>query len=548
MRGHDRRVAENDDRTRDDERAIQLALFRYGVIAELVERRDTLAPGETVALVAEIAAREHWCPGRGSVRFAERTLYAWARRYRQGGLEALGPRRRRDAGTRRVLADRILERAIALRREEPKRWTSTLIDILRREGSLAGEPPFHRSTLDRHLDRRGLSRRHLRVEAESPRTIKMRFASFGDLWVGDYHHGPPVLAPDGRTTTAKLGAFLDHTTRFPVADRWYLAEDLASLRDTLLRALLRWGAARKVYVDRGAVYRAEQLAYSLDRVGCHLVHSRAYYSQGRGVIERWWQLADAFEHEIRLRPELVTLHDLNRFWEAWREERYVHAIHSDLARTPAEAVAGVVPKPIELAVARQLFLVRADRTVHRKDGCVSVEGKRFLCESFLRGRKVRVRFDPNDLASVEIFREGKRVQTARPQPLNATPERPPETERPTPSVDYLALVRRDYDQRLLEQARPLAYAELKLDAGFDVERFQAVVVELAGLAPGVTTQRELAAFWETFGPLPEDLVRIATEHAVRLHGRGRHPRIYLHAIQTLVLAHWQHPERKEPHS
>jgi len=69
----------------------------------------------------------------------------------------------------------------------------------------------------------------------------MRFDSFGDLWIGDYHHGPKVLAPAGHATTAKLGAFIDHTTRYPVADRWYLAEDVATLRDTLLRALLTWG-------------------------------------------------------------------------------------------------------------------------------------------------------------------------------------------------------------------------------------------------------------------------------------------------------------------
>lgn len=84
-----------------------------------------------------------------------------------------------------------------------------------------------------------MSRRRFRVEAESSRNIKMRFASFGDLWVGDYPHGPPVLGPDGRATTGKLGEFIDHTTRFPVADRWYLAEALGSSYDTLARALLR---------------------------------------------------------------------------------------------------------------------------------------------------------------------------------------------------------------------------------------------------------------------------------------------------------------------
>ena len=40
------------------------------------------------------------------------------------------------------------------------------------------------------------------------------------------------------------------------------------------------------------------------------------------------------------------------------------------------------------------------------------------------------------------------------------------------------------------------------------------------------------------------IVRVGTEHAVRLHGRGRHPRIYLHAIRTLVLAHIKNPNQE----
>jgi transposase InsO family protein len=64
-------------------------------------------------------------------------------------------------------------------------------------------------------------------------------------------------------------------------------------------------------VDNGAVYRAGQLAYSLDRVNCTLIHSRPYYSEGRGLIERWWQIIGQFEDEVRLYPEPLTLHELN---------------------------------------------------------------------------------------------------------------------------------------------------------------------------------------------------------------------------------------------
>jgi transposase InsO family protein len=526
---------------RDDEAAIQLALFRYGVIGPLVAR-EVYAPGEIVRLVEQIAKREHWLPSKGAVRVAPRTVYTWLSRYRHGGIEALRPRMRNDRGTYRAVSEQMLARAVVLRKEQPARKTSVLLDILQHEG----ESVPSRSTLDRHLRRLGASRRQLKTLGEK-RTIKMRFDRFGRLWVGDYHQGPLVIAPDGRLQAAKLAGVLDHRTRYPVADRWYLAENNASLRDSMMRALLRWGKPDVFYVDRGKVFRADQLAYSLLHIDVKLVHSRAYYSQGRGVIERWWQLANDFEAEVNVREHPPTLHELNVLWEAWRELRYCDAIHSELGMTPNQAIADVEPKPLATEVVGELFLCRVDRVVHKKDGCVAVDGRRFLCESFLRGQKVQVRYDPVELDSVLVFYEGKKVHRALPQPVNATPEPHPERapERVAQSVDYLAMLRDDFDRKLLEHARPLAYSDLPTEPGFDSARFVDCVADLAGLKLRSAVRRELESFWDIYGPISEQLVRVGVEHAVRLHGRGRHPRIYLHAVRTLVLAHIKSPKKEQ---
>jgi hypothetical protein len=375
----------------------------------------------------------------------------------------------------------------------------------------------------------------------------MRFDNFGDLWVGDYHHGPRVLAPDGRICVAKLGAVLDHTTRFPVADRYYLDEQLTSLRDSLLRAFLKWGVPKKLYLDNGSVYRSDQLAYALARLNCRLVHSRPYYSEGRGLIERWWQLAQQFESEVEARGEILPLPELNGFWEAFREQRYCQAIHSELGKTPAQAVEGLRARPLDLAVARELFLVRENRTVDRKTGCVSILGRAFLCETFLRGRRVTVHFDPAELDGVVIFFKGQRVQRALPQPLNAPPEPhiEPNKDRSL-SADYLALVRAQHDRQLFTQARAHSYAEIPPDPTFSPEAFRTVVSDLADLAPlRPTTRAELDSFWESFGPLSEQLVRHAVEHAIRLHGRKRHVRVYLDALRVLDLASFRNPNNDE---
>lgn len=519
---------------RDDEDAILTALFRFAVIGELLDDR---AEGTLRARVAALAAREHYHPKRGALRVTERTLWKWLRLYRKDGVHALRPRRRKDAGAVRVLSAEALARAETLRREQPRRWTRFVVDILVREGLLVAAG-VHRATLDRHLRRVGASRRQLRVLGEKC-TIKLVVHAFGDLWVGDYHHGCRVLAPDGRIVVAKLGAFIDHATRWPVADRWYTDETLTTLRDTMLRALLRWGPPKMAYTDRGAVYRADQLAYSLAALGCRLVHSRPYYSKGRGVIERWWQLAQAFEAEMEKREELVTIHELNRLWEAFRTIHYLEHTHGELGMTPADAIKSVVPRPLDPAVARELFLVRADRIVHASDGCVSVEGHRFLCDSSLRGRKVTVRYDPRELSSVLVFVDGQRVGRAMPQPIGRPPKsaEEPHAAPAGPVTDYLAMLRADFDQRLVDAARPLAYADLRdADSGFDEARFLEVVAEVTDARVRGAEADEAHAFWSSFGPLGEPLVRAALEHAVRLRGTGRHVRVYLAVVRTFVLA------------
>jgi hypothetical protein len=51
---------------------------------------------------------------------------------------------------------------------------------------------------------------------------------------------------------------------------------------------------------------------------------------------------------------------------------------------------------------------------------VSVEGRRFLCQSALRGRKVTVRYDPRELSSVLVFVDGVRTQRTLPPPIGKT--------------------------------------------------------------------------------------------------------------------------------
>lgn len=169
-----------------------------------------------------------------------------------------------------------------------------------------------------------------------------------------------------------------------------------------------------------------------------------------------------------------------------------------------------------------------------------------MCDASLRGRKVLVRYDPMDLSRVLLFLEDQRIGYALPQPLGKVADPLPQAPATGPVTDYLALLRADYDQRLLAQARPLAYADLgALDPGFDLSRFCTVLADLTQARVRDAEAQEVTAFWTTFGPLPETLVRLALDHAVRLRGTGRHVRVYLSILRTLLLARLQTPPTKD---
>jgi hypothetical protein len=108
------------------------------------------------------------------------------------------------------------------------------------------------------------------------------------------------------------------------------------------------------------------------------------------------------------------------------------------------------------------------------------------------------------------------------------------------------MLRADYDRRLVESVRPVAYADLgALDPGFDESRFLTVVADLTEARVRGAEADEVHAFWKSFGPLPERLARTALDHAVRLRGTGRHVRVYLAILRTFILTRMQSPKPDE---
>ena len=129
-------------------KAEKLALFRYGIIAQLVI--EALPRGELTRRAEQIAARQYDIPDSRRRDLSVDTLLEWAKRYRRGGLEALAPKPRKDCGQPRVITPQLAALIERLKRENPHRAGTTLL----RELALSSgkdEPPLSASTLYRFL-------------------------------------------------------------------------------------------------------------------------------------------------------------------------------------------------------------------------------------------------------------------------------------------------------------------------------------------------------------------------------------------------------------
>jgi putative transposase len=523
------------DETENDARLAQ-AIFRYRLIADALE-----APrGARAEILRKVAEQDHLLPDGRRVRYSLRTLERWVARYRAGKVGALKRAVRKDRGRTRSISSAALERAIALRKEEPARSTPTLIDILERSGEVA-KNALRRPTLNRHLDKHSASRRMLHVLG-AKRHVRLCFDHPLDFVVGDFHAGPYVRTETGEIRRAKLGAFIDHCSRYLPESRYGLAEDLMAVRRGLRALCTAVGPPLKVYVDNGPGYQAERFHFGCGQLDIEVCHSKPYVSEGRGVIERFNRtVKEAFEVEVRLRPEAPLLSELNAFWRAWLDERYHRTPHSETGEPPVERwqrlLASTVVRRVDPVLLDEVLRLRARRTVHAKTSTIEVAGVRFVVDTALRRRRVDVLFDPHDLSSVLVYFDGRRIQRAQPQLPGEPPVAGPGAAlRPAPSVDYLALLRRDHERRRAAELSTLRFRTVSDEAPpLTLSRLQEQLRILCGRPLGGVEVQQAAQVLDAIAPVEIPIADVALKTAAAALGRGLHASQYLEALRAHVL-------------
>jgi putative transposase len=160
---------------------------------------------------------------------------------------------------------------------------------------------------------------------------------------------------------------------------------------------------------------------------------------------------------------VASLDELNdRFW-AWTE-RYLNVRrHSQTGESPLERYARGNLREADPERLRHAFLWSEQRKVSRT-ATVSFQGNDYQTDHALRGRRVELRFRPEDLERIEVWFEGRSFGLLTPlhidrhvHPQALPPPRP--LVEPT-GVDYLGQVLADHEA---EETGSISFRQLFIE-------------------------------------------------------------------------------------
>jgi len=443
----------------DEETREQVALHRYGVIAEALSHRLTGA--ERGRIVREAAGRAHTHPDGTRRHYSRGTIDRWIRSWREGGLCALKPDARADAGGVRAHPE-LIEEVCRLRLERPDRSAAQIARMIYyHHGIVVAERTVRAQLRRRGLDRKALSAQRRvfgRYEAERA----------NERWVTDVLVGPWVPHPKTEDSVrAKLFLIVDDRSRLLVDGVFYAHENARACQELLRRAITHRGIPDVLYADNGAPFKNAWLSRTCAVLGIRLVHSHPYAPQGRGKQERLNRfIRESFLDEAT-HQGIGSLAELNDLFCAWAEQVANRRVHKETNETPISRFEADGPHrvaPPERVEEAFRWVVRRKVT---RTATVSLEGNAYAVDPALVGRRVELRYVPEDLTQIAVYFEGQAVGMATPFVVSHHVHRHvPQAEPPAvePSgVDFLQMVAKAHEEEAGTGEKP-RFRELQLFA------------------------------------------------------------------------------------
>jgi len=514
----------------DQEKRQDWARFRFSVIAPLVCRKLTEEQRRVVR--QDILHQTFVTPDGYERSMAPRTLTEWVTRYKRAGFDGLLDSRRTTLGSVRAIPDNILDRAEQLRREEETRSVKVILRLLQAEGFDTKD--VSKTTLNVHLNRRGVARTKLSGAKGGYQRWEQSHANC--LWQADTSSG--VYLPDPtnpkKLKKTKLISFIDDATRVCTHAEFYFDEQLSSLVDCFRKALLKRGKPERLLFDNGFIFHSNTMTIMSAQLGIEVSFCQPYSAPSKGKVEKHYSTIKSGFYKEAEHSGISTLDELNQFFFAWLTKEYHHAKHSSLKMTPIErwrqdeqSLKRVTPEEI-----RRALMLRAERTVNSRTAQIRIDSRCYQASPELAGNIVEVRWHANSTSEVEVWRDGKAIETAKlttPQANIDFSRRPMRVEKPRGMTFQSS---KTYRQYLVAQYQGEAPLPSQPDQYLAEAEFIKLFTDILEKTPEPEELCLLSRFFLDNSPLKTKLTQTLLTQAVNAKGKCLHLRSYLEHIRS----------------
>ncbi len=220
----------------------------------------------------------------------KRSLYRYEAGYRDSGFEGLHPMSRTKKRMQRLPDnfDEVLEQAVQLKREVPKRSVRRIIKIPELEG-WAAPGVLKQSAMQRHLYEPGLGKKQMKRYTEKRATSSRRFCRPHrmELLQGDVKYGPDIRTADGELIKTHLSSLIDGHSWYIAQPEIYDNQRQEIAEDTFHKAVLKAGKFDCAYLDHGVQHTASHLGKACAKLGIRIVHAKPDACRSKGKIEKF---------------------------------------------------------------------------------------------------------------------------------------------------------------------------------------------------------------------------------------------------------------------
>ncbi len=380
----------------------EIALFRFSLISQLLYLDDE---DHLCRVIRDIARKQYDIPHSTKTKLSVKTIKRYLRLYREKGFKGLYPKVRMDKNKVRSMPIDLIDELLALKKEEPRRSVTTVIELAGHKDQFKGLKIASRS-VSRLFKNHGLNSRSLKVKKYF-RSFEMNHIN--ELWQTDISDG---LFIGEKNKMSYLFAFLDDHSRLVPHGQFYFDEKLPRLEDCLKKAILKRGIPRAIYADNGKVFISNHFKRICGELGIKLMHTLPYSPESKGKIERFFlRVKKQFMIEAS-GAGITSLEQLNSYFAAWLEVKYHRTEHFATGVTPLERFTRdmketQIRRVESLEEITEIFLYREKRKVADKRGILKFyQAKYYLTDVSLFGKTVEVRYDPFDTSKLYIYTGG----------------------------------------------------------------------------------------------------------------------------------------------